>query len=211
MRASTADTPVISEQVQPEVYRTDGQRRLLADPRSLNQLAKELGVSRSTVGHWRTGFRTPERDGRLRLEERLGIPAAAWGEAPRSNEVEHTGGPQGCIALLGVALFASTSVLVACLSPGVAQVVGVIANVAASMAAIRLSSALTHLRSLVAQTKARGRVHTPPTATGSSTQTASPNFPRPQFQTQLAGGSTDQLRDGATRSNASGPEGNSFL
>lgn len=202
--------PVTSEEVQPEACRTEGQRKLLADQRSLNQLARELGVSRSTVGHWRTGFRTPEREGRLRLEERLGIPAGAWGESPRSNVVEHTGGARDCIALLGVALFTSTSVLVACLSPGVAQAVGVIANVAALMAAIRLSSALTYRHSLAAQKKAPGHVHTPPIATGNSPQTASPNFPRPKFQTQRADGSTDQLRDGDTRSNASAPEGISF-
>jgi phage terminase large subunit len=57
---------------------TEGQRQLLADSRSLSQLAALLGVGKSTVGHWRTGARVPERKDRLLLEAHLGIPLGSW-------------------------------------------------------------------------------------------------------------------------------------
>jgi phage terminase large subunit len=61
---------------------TEGQRQLLADPRSLSQLAGLLGVGKSTVGHWRTGARLPERKDRLLLEAHLGIPLGSWDRPP---------------------------------------------------------------------------------------------------------------------------------
>lgn len=61
---------------------TEGQRQLLADSRSLSQLAAVLGVGKSTVGHWRTGARVPERKDRLLLAAHLGIPLGAWDRPP---------------------------------------------------------------------------------------------------------------------------------
>lgn len=63
---------------------TEGQRLLLADPRSLSQLAALLGVGKSTVGHWRTGARNPERKDRLLLDAHLGIPLSSWDRPPGS-------------------------------------------------------------------------------------------------------------------------------
>jgi transcriptional regulator with XRE-family HTH domain len=72
---------------------TEGQRQLLADSRSLSQLATLLGVGKSTVGHWRTGARVPERKERLLLEAHLGIPLASWDRPPATCQepASHTG------------------------------------------------------------------------------------------------------------------------
>lgn len=65
---------------------SEGQRQLLDIPRSLAQLATELGVSRATVGHWRTGRYKPERADRLRIEGHLGIPAWTWDKPSGTRE-----------------------------------------------------------------------------------------------------------------------------
>lgn len=47
-----------------------------------SQAAEQLGVGQSTLSHWISGRRTPDRDMAQLLAARLGIEIDAWGERP---------------------------------------------------------------------------------------------------------------------------------
>jgi hypothetical protein len=74
-------SPVVDTKITRNLI-SEGQRLLLEDERSVRVLAPVLAVSPATVGHWRTGKRTPDRDQRLKLEGHLGIPLGAWDRLP---------------------------------------------------------------------------------------------------------------------------------
>ena len=44
--------------------------------------SKMLGVGQSTLSHWMSGRRTPDREGAALLLARLNIPIESWGEWP---------------------------------------------------------------------------------------------------------------------------------
>lgn len=62
--------------------RTDGQRRLDELSESGAELARRLGVARSTVACWRRGTKLPSPAMRRALETETGIPVAAWTARP---------------------------------------------------------------------------------------------------------------------------------
>lgn len=51
-------------------------RAMAARDMSSGQLARALGVGRTTVTHWRTGHRVPSRRNAVRVAELLGVPVA---------------------------------------------------------------------------------------------------------------------------------------
>lgn len=88
--------------------RTEGQRLLVDVPGSLADVAKELGVGRTTVSDWRRGAKSPGVKARAKLRKAYGIPTDAWdmasGSAPRwtaraddAPHLEHVpGAPPAC-------------------------------------------------------------------------------------------------------------------
>src|SRR5664279_4130879 len=61
---------------------SEGQRLLLADPRSLAQLSEALDYAWGSIGRWRTGMQLPNEAARAKLFEVLGIPTGSWDVLP---------------------------------------------------------------------------------------------------------------------------------
>ena len=61
--------------------RSDGQRMLIGIAGSLSELARALGVGRSTVSDWRRGAKAPGDTARAKMRAVYGIPPAAWDRA----------------------------------------------------------------------------------------------------------------------------------
>lgn len=57
---------------------SEGQRLLRAVDASLSTIADRVGVSKSLVGHWRTGHKAPAPEMRRVLSTLYGIPVGTW-------------------------------------------------------------------------------------------------------------------------------------
>jgi hypothetical protein len=62
--------------------RNEGQRLLLLASEVDDEIAVQVGVTRSTVESWTLGRSTPFRLRRERLERDFGIPTEAWDMSP---------------------------------------------------------------------------------------------------------------------------------
>lgn len=60
------------------VVSSEAQRQLINLPASVRMIAKAIGASHSAVGKWRLGHTKPEAPLRRKLQEKYGIPVAAW-------------------------------------------------------------------------------------------------------------------------------------
>lgn len=71
----TSDAPSTTGTVE---ITSEGQRLLRLVDASLSVIGERVGVSRSLVGHWRTGLKSPAPDMRRVLATLYDIPAASW-------------------------------------------------------------------------------------------------------------------------------------
>lgn len=72
----------------PATAMTEGQRRLRerVARESFGEIASMLGVNKGTIHRWCTGEKSPGPAARAKIEEKLGIPNAAWGRAAGTSE-----------------------------------------------------------------------------------------------------------------------------
>lgn len=66
--------------------RSEGERLLRADARSLRALAEAVGVSNPSILRYRTGRQVPTMEVRAAMEAELQIPASAWDLAPGASK-----------------------------------------------------------------------------------------------------------------------------
>jgi hypothetical protein len=75
-------TLTIAEHAPPKL-RSEGQRRFLALPGSLEEIREQCDArSKQAVCNWRSGAKTPSPPARRRIEEAFGIPSHSWSCRP---------------------------------------------------------------------------------------------------------------------------------
>lgn len=82
LNGNATKPPAVVESPGDNAASSEGQRLLLADPRSLTQLSEVLDFARGSIGRWRTGVQLPNEAARAKLFEVLGIPTGSWDLLP---------------------------------------------------------------------------------------------------------------------------------